>query len=292
MNIAMTAATGKVGTAILTAAQERKLPIRALVRNAARLRVTASATIPFDFAERTTHARALEGVDTLILISPSGPQQVEQESNVIDAARAAGVGHVVRLSGTGAEQGGNRFADQHRALERHLSSSGLATTILRATFFMENALGIAGAIAAGTYPAPTADARMGQIAIADIAAVALAVVSAPAAHRGAVYTLTGPAAYTGEEIASAFTKATGHNVRYVDVPENAFRESLLGAGLDTFTADGLIEAYRLVRAGGTAATTEDVRRATGRSPIDLATWARNHAQAFRAAGADSFAKSG
>ncbi|MET0791752.1 MAG: NAD(P)H-binding protein [Polyangiaceae bacterium] len=284
MNLAMTAAAGKVGTAILAAAQEKSLPIRALLRNAAPSSVPASSTVRFDFADRTSHARALEGVDTLILISPSTAQQVEQVSAVIDAARAAGVGHVVKLSGAGAEHGGTRFADQHRALEHHLNSSGIATTILRPTFFMENSLGIAGTIAAGIYPAPTADARMGQIAIADIAAVALAVVAEPGVHRGAVYTLTGPAAYTGEEMASAFSEAAGHPVRYVDVPETAFRQNLLDARLDVFTVEGLIEAYRLVRAGGAAATTDDVRRVTGRSPIDLATWTRSHAKAFLATG--------
>jgi len=283
MNIAMTGATGNLGTAILTAAQAIEQPIRALVRDAARVRVPASTTAPFDFADRTTHARALAEVDTLILISPPTPQQVEQVSAVVDAALAAGVGHVIRLSGAGAEHGGSRFADQHREIEHHLRSTGVAATILRPTFFMENALGIAAAIATGTYPAPTADARMGQIAIEDIASVALAVARASAAHRGVTYTLTGPAAYTGDEIASAFSEAAGHRVRYVDVPENAFRQSLLDAGLDAFTAEGLIETYRLVRAGVTAGATDDVRRVTGRSPMDLVAWARTHAQAFRAA---------
>ena len=181
----------------------------------------------------------------------------------------------------GAEHGGNRFAEQHRAVERRLSSSGIPATIVRATFFMENILGLAAPIAAGTYPAPTADARMGQIAIADIAAVLWPSPPPPAAHRGATYTLTDPVAYTGDEIASAFAEATGHPVRYVDVPENAFRQRLLDAGLDTWTADGLIEAYRLVRAGATAATTDDVRRVTGRTPIDFASWARTHAVGLR-----------
>jgi len=209
MNIAMTAATGKVGTAILAAAGARKLAIRALVREPSRLKGPASATARFDFADRATHAPALASVDTLILISPSTPEQVLQESAVIDAARAAGVRHVIRLSGAGAEHGGNRFSDQHRAVESHLRESGLHATILRATFFMENALGSAAPIAAGTYPAPLGNARLGQIAVADIAAAALAVAVASEAQR-ATYTLTGPAAYTGEEIASALSEASGH----------------------------------------------------------------------------------
>jgi uncharacterized protein YbjT (DUF2867 family) len=126
---------------------------------------------------------------------------------------------------------------------------------------------------------------MGQVAIIDIAAVALEVAANPAAHRGATYTLTGPAAYTGDEIPAALSEAAGHRVRYVDLPESAFRQSLLDAGLDTWTTDGLIDAFRLVRAGGTAAISEDVRRVTGRAPLDFASWARAHADAFRATAA-------
>src|SRR4051794_23864665 len=113
MKIAITAASGKVGTAILSAAQERGWNIRAPVRDAARLRVAASASVAFDFADQRSYARALEGVEILMLISPSTARQVEQESAVVDAARSAGVGHVIRLSGAGAEHGGTRFADQH-----------------------------------------------------------------------------------------------------------------------------------------------------------------------------------
>jgi uncharacterized protein YbjT (DUF2867 family) len=282
MNIALTAPTGKVGTAFLTAARERRLPVRALLRNSARLRVPVDATVSFDFDDGATYARALEGVDTLVLVSPSTPKQVDVDGAVVDAARGAGVAHVIRLSGAGAEQGGGRFAEQHRAIDRYLGTSRIAATIVRPTFFMENVLGLTAPIAAGTYPAPAADARMGQVAVADIAAVLVAVAADPGAHRGATYTLTGPAAHTGHEIAAALSEAAGHRVRYVDVPEEAFRQNLLRVGLDEWTADGLVEAYRWVRAGGTAAITDDVRRVTGRTPTGFSAWARAHAEALRA----------
>jgi uncharacterized protein YbjT (DUF2867 family) len=181
-NIALTAPTGKVGTAVLALARERKLPIRALARDTARVRAPAGAAVSFDFSDRSTYARALEAVDTLILVSPSTPKQIEVDSAVVDAARAAGVTHIVRLSGAGAEGGGGRFAEQHRAIDRYVGANTGGATIVRATW----------------------------------------------------------------------------------------------------AADGLVEAYRFVRAGGTAATTDDVRRVAGRGPVDFATWARKHASAFLA----------
>lgn len=205
----------------------------------------------------------------------------EAECGLIDAARAAGVAHVIKLSGAGADDAMTRFAAKHRVVEGHLRASGLSWTIVRPTFFMENMLGIAAMIAAGTYPAPLANARMTQVAVADIASVLLAVAESPARHQNAVYTLTGPTADRGDEIASTLSAAAGHPVRFVDVPEDGFRANLLRAGLHEWTIDGVIEGYRKIRAGAAAEVTDDVRRVTGQSPIDFAAWAARHANAFR-----------
>lgn len=264
MTIALTGSTGKIGKSLLAAAGD--LSIRALARKS------------FDFLDRATWSRSLEGAETLVLVSPVIANQEETFCAFIDAARAAGVKHVVKLSGAGADHASTRFAAQHRVVEGHLRESGLGWTLVRPTFFMENMLGIAPVIASGTYPAPTGQARMTQVAVADIAAVLLAVARDPAAHRSAIYTLTAPAALSGEEIARVLSEAVGHAVRYVDVPEEAFRENLLRAGLDAWTADGVIEGYRKVRAGEASEATSDITRVLGRPATDFATWAKT---AFR-----------
>jgi len=281
MTIALTAPTGKVGTALLTEASQRQIPIRALVRDAKRLRVAANAAVSFDFADRTTYARALEGVRTLVLISPPFPGQADAESAVVDAARAAGVAHVIKLSGMAANDAASLFGEELRAVEAHIRASGLAWTLVRPTFFMENLLTLAAPIASGTYPAPTADARMTQIAVADIAAVLLTVATEPDRHRGAIYTLTGPTADRGDEIAIRLSEAIGHGIRFVDVPEDAFRQNLLRVGADAWHAEGVVKAYRNVRAGGAMEITDDVRRVTGRAPIDFAAWAQRHSAMLR-----------
>ncbi len=273
MTIALTASTGKVGTALLTQARELGLPIRALARR---------GEIPFDFGDPATYARALDGIRTLILVSPPLRDQDTRDVALIDAAREAGVAHVVKLSGYRADEARSRFAAQHRTVEARLRTSGLGWTFVRPTFFMENLLALATPIAAGAYPAPLGEARMAQVAVDDIASVLLTAARAPEQHREAVYTLTAKAADNGEDIARALAEATEHPVRYVDLPEDTLRQELHRGGHDAWAAEGVIEAYRNVRAGGVTATTDDVLRVTGRAPIDFAIWARAHAAAFRA----------
>ena len=273
MTIALTASTGKVGTALLAQARELRLPIRALARG---------GEIPFDFTDPATYARALDGIRTLVLVSPPLRDQDTRDVALVDAARKAGVIHVVKLSGYRADEAVSRFSVQHRKCEERLHVSGLGWTFVRPTFFMENILALATPIASGIYPAPLADARMTQVAVDDVAAVLLAVARAPEQHREAIYTLTAPTADRGEDIARVLAEAAEHPVRYVDLAEDALRQDLLRGGHDAWTAEGVVEAYRNVRAGDVATTTDDVRRVTGRASTDFTTWARHHAAAFRA----------
>lgn len=278
--IALTAPTGKVGTAVLAAAREHGILIRALARDATRVAPAAAETVPFDFADPATYAPALAGVGALILVAPSSPRQADEEIAVVDAAHRAGV-HVVKLSVSGAENGGMTFANLHQRVERHLTAAGIASTFLRPTFFMQNALGAAAAIRGGIYAAAMGNARIGQIDAADIAAVALRVASAPSEHVGRAYELTGPAAYTGEELASALATAAQRPVRYVDLSEDELRAGLTAAGLDAWYVQGYLELYQIVRAGYTQNISGDVAAVTGRAPRDFGTWSHMNAAAFQ-----------
>lgn len=269
MTIALTAPTGHIGTKVLAAATT---PIRPLGRKTA---------VRFDFGDPSTFAAAFDGVRTLVFISPPEKGQTARDNAVVDAAKAAGVTHIVRLSGFHANEATTRFMAHHDAVERHIRASGIAWTFVRPTFFMENLLALSQAIAAGRYPAPTADAPMSQVAVADIAAVILAVANAPEKHRGATYELTGPSADRGSAIAATLAEATGHAVDFVDVPEDAFRANMLGHGMDPWSVEGIVEAFRKVRAGDATEITGDVQRVLGRAPIAFPDWARANLRASR-----------
>lgn len=279
-NIAITASTGKVGSAILAAARALDVPIRSLGR-VGTTPSTHASVVPFDFDEPATHAPALAGVDVLILISPSDPRQARREIAVAEAAHAAGA-HVVKLSVFGSASRNTTLSSGHNDVEEHLTRAGIPATFLRPTFFMQNNLGLLDPIRNGVFPSALGAARIGQIDTADIAAAALVVAASPADHVGRAYDLTGSASYTGEELAGALGNAAGHTVRFIDVPDDDFRASLLAAGLDPWYADGLVDLYRAVRRGEFEALSNDVRALTGRAPRGFETWSLENAGAFRA----------
>ncbi len=264
---AFTLPTGKIGTHLTATAQA--IEARPLGRPG------------FDWGDPATFARSLEGVGILFANPLPGPDQAEREAELYAAAKAAGVGHVIKLSVTGA--GHHHFGMGHADGERRLAQSGLPFTILRPTFFMQNALGLAQAIAGGTYPAAMGAAAMSQIDARDIAAAVLAIVGDPAPHVGRTYELTGSQTFTGEAFAATFAEALGHAVRYVDLPEDALRATLEQSGLDAWYVEGLLDLYRYVRRGDAARVYPDLKALLKREPRTLAQFAREHADAFRSA---------
>ena len=139
--ILVTGATGLNGKELLRVLSASGVAVRALVRNPAR--AEAIATLPNveivqgDMAHPETLAAGLRGVDRAMLISSSDPMMLDVQTNFIDAARQAGVKHVVKLSGIMPElDSAFRFARMHGEIEKRLEASGMAFTHLRAGEFM------------------------------------------------------------------------------------------------------------------------------------------------------------
>jgi uncharacterized protein YbjT (DUF2867 family) len=88
-----------------------------------------------------TLGRALDGTSRVLMISSSNPQMAETQQAFVDAARKAGVRHIVKLSGKEAYRGYDakrfRFTRMHEEIERYLEASGVAWTHLRPSQFMQ-----------------------------------------------------------------------------------------------------------------------------------------------------------
>jgi uncharacterized protein YbjT (DUF2867 family) len=260
--------------------------VRAFVRDPARAGVVLGDEVEIatgDFADRASIRAALDGTHRVLLCSPNHPQQVEHETNVIDAAAAAGIGLVVKIGANGARIGSPlQFWDAHGRIVEHLRESGLPTVVLQPSTYTSNLLASAQAVAhTGRLFAPAGDAAVSMIDPRDVAAVA-ALVLTEAGHEGRTYTLTGPAAVTYHDVAAQLSAAIGRPVEYVDVPDQAARDAMVGAGLPAWTADRILVLWGLLRSGAAALTTDVVRVLTGRDARTVREFARDHAAAFRA----------
>jgi uncharacterized protein YbjT (DUF2867 family) len=122
----------------------------------------------------------------------------------------------------------------------------MGCTSLRPNLFFQGLFAFAGTIASDNrFYAPIGDARVSAVDVRDIAGVAAAALTEPG-HEGTTYTITAPAAITHSEIADALSVATGRQIAFVDVPPDAFRNSLQGM-LPDWQLDGLLEDCVTVR---------------------------------------------
>jgi uncharacterized protein YbjT (DUF2867 family) len=274
-------ATGNTGGEVarqLVAAGERP---RLLLRDPQKGRAFADQAdlVRGDLDDPASLGAAMQGVDRVYLVS-AGADLVRIEGQVVDAAVAGGVRHVVKLSVLGADQPTMTFARWHAESERRLTDSGLAWTMLRPVNFTSNSLAWAGTIREhGAFYQPTGAGRWAAIDPADIAAVAVRALTEPG-HEGEAYELTGSEAMDAAGYAAVLSRVLGRPVRFVDVPPEAAREGMARTGLPPVFVDALMELNAAMKAGRLAAVTDTVERVLGRPPAAFEDWARRHAGAF------------
>jgi uncharacterized protein YbjT (DUF2867 family) len=284
--ILVTGATGLNGKELLRVLSASGVAVRALARNPARAEAIAALPnveiVQGDMAHPETLAAGLRGVDRAMLISSSDPMMLDVQTNFIDAARKAGVKHIVKLSGIMPElDSAFRFARMHGEIEKRLEASGMAFTHLRAGEFMPAYFRQVPNIAAkGAMFLPMEDARIASIDVGDIAEIAARVLTS-SGHEGKTYPLTGPEALTMTEVAEKLSAATGKTIRYVNVPPEAARQAQLGAGMPPYLADALFELFAERRNGKEAKVWPDAQALLGRLPISFDEFARRNAAVFR-----------
>lgn len=282
--ILVTGATGNNGRALLPLLLAAGVPVRAMVQpgHAARADLPAGVEIvEGDFDGPATLDAALRGVGRAFLVTNSTERTEARQLAFVEAARRAGVGHVVHLSQLHARVDSPvRFLRYHAVVERALEASGMTWTHLRPNLYMQGLLLLARTIAeSGTLYAPIGDARVSLVDVRDIAAVAARALTEDG-HAGRTYDLTGPDALTHGEIAAHLAAATGRPVTFVEVAPEAMRAAAVATGMPAWQADGLIEDYAHYARGEAAGLSAAIHDVTGQPPRTFAAFAREAAAAF------------
>jgi uncharacterized protein YbjT (DUF2867 family) len=195
----------------------------------------------------------------------------------VAAARRAGVKYIVRLSVLGADaEPGIILGRQHLAAEREIRASGIAWTMLRPTFFMDNFINYYGVDPhqdAQVY-LPNGQGKAAWIAAADVGEVAARVLTT-AGFEGQHIELTGPELLSTAEVLAILGEQLGHTYTYVDVPEDEARQAMERMHMPLWLVDAFLELNASIRLGYSATLKQGVQTVLGRAPTSLREWARN-----------------
>ncbi|HEY2762537.1 MAG TPA: NAD(P)H-binding protein [Pseudonocardiaceae bacterium] len=280
--ILVTGATGHVGGALVSELAAAQQPVRAMTR-----RPHATAFPPGvdvvhgDCDDPGSLDAAFHGADRAFLMSSQATGTAERPTHIealVEAARRAGVHHVMHLSVYSGGGGGDAISVWAGQSEAAVTGSGMEWTLLRPGRFMSNALQWAPMIRRGdTVTIPFAGRAAASIDPADVAAVALVALTTEG-HRAVAHQLSGPQVLTPTDELRILAETLGRRLHPVEPPIGSVEAGMLAAGLPRPVVDAIL-ARTLDSDEGTQIL-PTVTEILGRPPATFAHWAGTHAELF------------
>ena len=277
----VTGASGQLGRAVirhlLDARKVAPARIIATTRNPENLADLAALGITVraaDFDDQTSLAKAFAGADRVLIISTNElaiqGKRREQQLAAVAAASKAGVGHLLYTSMPDPEPGSPVvFAPDHYDTEQAIKASGIPYTFFRNGWYDENLfMGLPHVLASGHWYTSAGDGAISFGARDDYAA-AIAAGLASDKRESAIYTLTGPKAYSTAEVAALVTEVTGKPIEVVQLSDGALAEGLKGAGMPDWLVKALVSFDAVTRIGGLGMVTDAVEKLSGRKSQTL-----------------------
>jgi uncharacterized protein YbjT (DUF2867 family) len=280
--IAVTAATGKTGRAIIQAAAAAGLPVRALVHSDnGRATVTedgAAEAVVADLLVPAEVSEALAGTEAVVHIGPAmHPPEIAIGETVIDAAAAAGINHFVLLSVTHPQLEPLLNHQSKLAAERRLLLSRLSYTILQPMHYVQD-VDVAASVSSGIYHQPYSLERpLSFVDLHDVGEIAAHVLADPAHHAAATYELCGADTLTGHQVAEILATATGSDVRAQEVAPTEIL-SRLTDGPD-YTIDGMLRLFGHYDRYGITGNPNVLSWLLGRAPTSFADYVKSALEA-------------
>jgi uncharacterized protein YbjT (DUF2867 family) len=286
--IAVIGATGHTGSATAKALMALGEDPLCIVRNADKAKTVLGADARIAVAEITDRpalTKALTGVERLFVVTGHNPQSGEQQIGILEAAEAAGVEFVVKVSGGRDVVGADAesvVGRGHHAVEERLMRGKFGWCILSPGLFMQNMLGQAASIKADgkiVQPYP-GDLSMAFVDVRDTGAVGARVLRDPALHAGKIYAFTGPAT-TFEAFARDFSAVLGKPVTYVGVTIEQSEAAMKARNMPDWLVAHLVAIARAGNKGAfSTERTKPIRDIVGRAPLTTRQFVETYKGAF------------
>ena len=225
-------------------------------------------TVKADFSDKESLIKAMQGITTLFMLSPSHPESVQWGEHVIDAAKESGVKFIVRSSGSFADINSDLLIEKLLGTtDKYLKDSGINYTITAPSSFMQNfSTTMAADYNSGTIYHAAGDADISWTDVRDIAAVNVKVLLNPEKYQNQTLTITGSESFNYEEAVKQMNEVLGKETKYVSIPNEAAAQAMADMHFPQFIIDLLISLNDSIKQGHFIKTTDTIKKVLGRKP--------------------------
>lgn len=289
-------ASGRLGSLVAAALRDRHAHTPRLLVRPARIRdgwqtPYGMELAPGDFTDAASLDAALDGVESVFLVSPVHPDMRARELALAEAvARHPHPPHIVKVSGLATRLDSPVDSGHwHAEIERGIRALDLPATFLHPNFFLQNlAFQIGGMRRDGILRGGVGEASIAMVDARDIADVAAAVLTAHTPITGSTAVLTTAEACTYSMVAGTFSRALNRPVRYQRQSREELTRALAASGVPDWHVRILLQFNEAFLAGEGSAVTTTVQRVLGRAPRDLEAYAYELAAGATISGSDPF----
>ena len=283
--ILITGATGKTGSATAKSLGEKGERFRALIRNEEKkegLESLGGEVVIGSIENTDVVNQSMQGVKTVLVLLPNSESQLALEKQLVDSAKQAGVERIVKMSSIEATPDAtSQIPKLHLESEEYIKQSGLAWTMIKPNFYMQNLLASAGTIKdQGKIFLPMGEGKTGMIDTTDVGTVIAKVLSEDG-HESMNHEITGPEILSFYEVAEIFSKALGKQVDYVDVPMDAYKETLGQFLTNQWHLDAVIDLFKGIAEGGIEDKTDTFNELMGETPKSLSQFLAENSFIFK-----------
>jgi uncharacterized protein YbjT (DUF2867 family) len=266
-NVLVTGATGTIGRQLVQALRRHPaLSIHVGLRDPAKA-PEGTRGVRLDWADPATFAPAVAGVERLFLLTPFVEQFEGPSRAMLEAAAAAGVKFIVKLSAMGlTEDVPFDSGRQHARLEKALMGGPIPGALLKPTFFMDNVLTYQRQVILdqGAFYGASGGQCTTYVSSRDVGAAGAAMIADPARFAGRAVELTGPAAIADAEIARLLGQKLGREVRFVDLTLDQYAGALKSQGTPGWQVEALVGLEAIKRNGWASTPNSGVADTLGR----------------------------
>lgn len=269
-NILILGASGLTGEETVRILSQAGFPVRVTYREISeltKLRHFAFEDAHADFNDTESLKKAMDGIERVFVIQPVSQQMVEQSKNICEAAKAAGVSHMIRISNmiTGPDIASD-IAKMHYESDEMLKALGVNYTIIKGASYYQNMLySSLTIIRHSNFALPLGTATLSHVDARDIALVgAHALVDE--GHENKEYTITGPAAMTMHVVARKLSRCINKEIRFIPVEPKTAKQVFRDNGLPEWSAQAIGDMFIEYASGKYKFVTHDFKNITHQDP--------------------------